>query len=167
MTEKERLIIKPLTYRQLQKYVANNHSLEAELGLSETKRTISPELEEALEQAIVPMVAKNENNYEFFTLWTIILKSKNWMVGDMCFMGLPNENGEIEIGYGTYEQFRGNGYMTEAVGALIEWAKQRPDVKAIAASTDKTNMASYTILQKNQFVQVGESDELYHWKLKL
>lgn len=165
--ETAQLQIKTLEYSQLLKYIENNHSLEKELGLSDTNITITPEFREALEQAILPMVAENEPNYQYFTLWTIILKAENRMVGDLCFKGMPDENGEIEIGYGTYEDFKGNGYMTEAVGGMIEWAKEQADVKAIVASTDKSNVASYTVLQKNQFVQVGESDELYHWKRKL
>jgi hypothetical protein len=28
------------------------------------------------------------------------------MVGDICFVGEPNTEGEVEIGYGTYENFR-------------------------------------------------------------
>lgn len=162
-----RLQIRPLTYTQLQKYVANNHSLEAELGLSEMKRTISTELKEALEQAILPSVAENGLNYQYFTLWTIISKTENCMVGDLCFMGLPNDNGEIEIGYGTYEDFRGNGYMTEAVGGMIDWAKTQATIRSVSASTDKTNVASYTVLQKNEFVKTGESDELFHWKREI
>ncbi len=89
------------------------------------------------------------------------------MVGDLCFMGLPNDNGEIEIGYGTYEDFRGNGYMTEAVGGMVGWAKTQPNIKKITASTDKTNRASYTVLQKNGFVKSGESDDLFHWVKEL
>ncbi len=149
------------------KYAENDHSLEDELGVLPTERIISPELQEALEQALLPGVAANESNYLYFTLWTIILKSENRIVGDLCFMGLPNENGEIEIGYGTYDGFRGNGYMTEAVAGMIGWAKQQPGVNAITASTNKTNVASYTILQTNQFVQTGESDDLFYWKRNL
>ncbi len=164
MVETERLMMRPLNYRQLVKYAENNHSLEEELGVLAAERLISPELKEALEHALLPGVAANESNYLYFTLWTIILKGENRMVGDLCFMGFPNDSGEIEIGYGTYEDFRGNGYMTEAVGGMVDWAKRQPAVKAITASTNKTNVASYTILQKNQFVQIGESEDLFHWK---
>ncbi len=167
MIQTKRLMIRPLNYNQLQKYIENNHSLEIELGLFATNRIISSELKEALEQAILPMVAQNESNYLYFTLWTLIFKAGNRMIGDLCFKGLPNSDGEIEIGYGTYEDFRGNGYMTEAVGGMIEWAKQQPRVKAITASTDQTNLPSMVILQKNQFVKVGESEDLFHWKRKL
>lgn len=167
MTETKRLSIKPLNYSQLLKYIKNDHSLENELELSETNITITPEFREALEQAILPMVAKNENNYLYFTLWTIIAKAENKMVGDLCFKGLPDADGAIEIGYGTYEDFRGNGYMSEAVGGIIEWAKKQPEIKAITASTNAENIASFTILKKNKFVKIGESEELFHWKLEL
>lgn len=55
--------------------------------------------------------------------------------------------------------------MTEAVGGMINWAKQQPKVKAITASTEKTNAASYTVLEKNNFEKTGKSDELFHWKI--
>lgn len=167
MINTERLTIKPLTYNQLLKYIENNYSLEAELGLSETIRTISPELKYALEQTILLHVADASKNYLYSTLWTVISKAENKMVGDLCFIGEPNSHGEIEIGYGTYDQFQRKGFMTEAVGGMIEWAKQQPDVKAITASTDKTNVASYTVLEKNNFEKNGESDELFHWRLQL
>lgn len=57
----------------------------------------------------------------------------NKMVGDLCFMGEPGESGEIEIGYGTYEEFRQKGYMTEAVGGMIQWAHGQPGVYAVLA----------------------------------
>lgn len=167
MTETARLLIRPLKYSELQLYVENNHSLEKELNLEETNITITPEFKEVLEQIILPLVEANESEFEYFTLWTMIDKSMNKMVGDLCFKGLPNDEGAIEIGYGTYEDFRGNGYMTEAVGGLIDWAKLQPDIKKITAMTDKTNRASFTVLQKNGFVKSGESDDLFHWEKEL
>ena len=53
------------------------------------------------------------------------------MVGDLCIVGEPNANGEIEIGYGTYEEFQNKGFMTEVVRGIIEWAKAQITVKSI------------------------------------
>ncbi len=39
--------------------------------------------------------------------------------------GEPNANGEIEIGYGTYDEFQGKGFLTEIVGGIIEWTKNQ------------------------------------------
>ena len=167
MIETERLILKPLTYGQLIKYIQCDNSLEKELNLNETSRTISPELKEAFEQTILPNVADKTKNYLYSTLWTAISKTENKMVGDLCIIGEPNADGEIEIGYGTYEEFRNKGFMTEIVRGIIEWVKSQPNVKSIIASTDKTNIASHKVLVKNRFVKTGETEMLLNWKLQM
>jgi [ribosomal protein S5]-alanine N-acetyltransferase len=167
MIETKRLILRPLTYSQLVKYIKCDNSLEAELNLNTTSRTISPELIEALEQTILPNVADKNKNYLYSTLWTAISKSENKMIGDLCIIGEPNEKGEIEIGYGTYDEFQGKGYMTEIVGGIIEWSKTQSSVKSIIASTEKTNTASFKVLQKNNFIKIGETETLFNWKLEM
>ena len=167
MIETKRLIIKPLTYNQLLKYIKADNSLEAELNLNETSRTMSAELKEAFEQTILPNVADKTKDYLYSTLWTLISKNENKMVGDICIVGEPNSEGEIEIGYGTYPEFQKQGFMTEAVEGMITWAKSQPKILSIIASTEKENIASFTILQKNNFLKIGESDTLFHWKLDL
>src|SRR6188474_1572284 len=111
MIETFRLIMIPLTYGQLLKYIHCDNSLEEELQLNPTERVMSPELIEAFEQTILPAVSDPSRNYLFSTLWTAIDKQEQCMIGDLCFVGEPNEAGEVEIGYGTYPQFQGHGYM--------------------------------------------------------
>jgi hypothetical protein len=106
MIETENLILRPLTYEQLVKYSNLDNSLEEELNIEKSPRSISPELREALEDSIIPSVRDLKKNYLYYTLWTLILKEANKMVGDLCFQGEPNIDGEIEIGYGTYFEFR-------------------------------------------------------------
>lgn len=167
MIETERLILKPLTYEQLIKYMRLDNSLETELNLNTTSRTISAELREALELTILPNVADSDKNYLFSTIWTLISKADNKMVGDLCFVGEPNANGEIEIGYGTYEEFRKRGFMTEAVSAMIKWAKNQQNIRTIVASTDKDNADSFSILLKNNFTKSGETATLFNWRLEI
>ena len=167
MIETKRLILRPLTYDQLVKYTKCDHSLEEELNLNKTSRTISPELKEAFEQTILPNVADKTKDYLYTTLWTAISKEANQMVGDICIVGEPNSDGEIEIGYGTYVEFQKKGLMSEAVGGMITWAKSQPKVSSIIASTEKENIGSFTILIKNNFLQIGETETLFNWKLKL
>lgn len=167
MIETERLLLRPLTLDQLFKYIKGDNSLEIEFNLNDSVRTISLELKEALEQTIIPNVADPNKNYLFSTLWTAISKIDNKMVGDLCIVGEPNAAGEIEIGYGTYGEFRNKGFMTEAVGGLIKWARLQSSVISIIASTDKGNIASFSVLEKNDFKKVGENDTLFNWKLNL
>lgn len=166
MIETARLILKPLTYTQLVKYLAADGSLEKELQLNTVSRTISPELKEALEETILPNVADTAKDYLYNTLWSAIAKEKNQIIGDLCIIGEPNADGEIEIGYGTYDAFQGKGYMTEIVQGIISWAKTQSLVKSIKACTEKTNAASFRVLEKNNFIKVGETHTEFKWKLE-
>lgn len=167
MIETSRLLIHPLTYSQLGKYIRNDFSLEEELNLAPCLRDIPPELEEALEQTILPNVADTGKDYLYSTIWTIIDKGQNKMVGDLCFVGEPNEKGEIEIGYGIYPESRNKGYMSEAVAAMIGWVRNQPCVSSIVADTEKDNPASFSVLLKNGFQKTGETENLFHWKLEV
>ncbi len=167
MIETKRLLIHPLSYDQLLKYIQNDHSLESELGLNPSSKTISIELKEALEQTLLLNVANPSKNYLFCTLWPLIDKTIHTIVGELCIVDEPNADGEIEIGYGTYDGFRSRGYMTEAVGGIIQWARTQPSVKHVIASTLKNNIASYTILEKNNFIKSSETNILFHWRFSL
>ena len=167
MIETPRLILKPLTLEQLLKYVKCDNSLETELNLNECTRKISKQLEEALVQTILPNVADNTKNYLYSTLWTAISKEENRMIGDLCIHGEPNAEGEIEIGYGTYAEFQGRGYMTEIVAGIIRWIKEQRVVNAVIATTEKTNVASFKVLEKNGFFKSGETETSFNWRLKI
>lgn len=167
MIETKRLILQPLTYEQLVKYSHLDNSLEEELNLEKSPRSITPELREALDYGIIPNVADEQQNYLFSTLWTIILKESNKMVGDVCFKGEPGLDGEIEISYGTHYEFRRKGYMAEAVGGMLKWAKKQPEVLKVLASTEKNNISSHRVLRNNGFTQVSETDGIIYWEIKI
>jgi RimJ/RimL family protein N-acetyltransferase len=167
MIETERLILRPLTYEQLIKYNKSDNSLEEELNLEKSPRSISPELREALDYGIMPNVADEQQNYLFSTLWTIILKESNRMVGDVCFKGEPNIDGEIEISYGTHFEFRRKGYMTEAVGEMLKWAKMQSNVMKVLANTEKNNLSSQRVLRNNGFSQINDADGIIYWEIRV
>jgi RimJ/RimL family protein N-acetyltransferase len=162
--ETERLWIRPLSYNQLREYTELNNRLEQSLGLNSFTRTLPDELKEALEQVILPQVAASDNPL-YATLWTIIDKELKLMVGDLCFKGAPNAQGEVEIGYGTYDSFQGRGFMTEAIGAIAQWALKQPEVRAILAETDVNNISSHKTLSKNSFAIYKKVENMIWWRL--
>jgi len=147
MLETERLVLMPLNQEQLRKYIRSDNSLEMELNLLPSQRIISAELKEAFEETILPNVAYTSKNYLYSTLWTIIDEENRQMLGDLCFFGEPNAAAEIEIGYGTYEVFQNNGFMT-AVAAIVAWTKTNFTLGCMIAHTEKTNIASFSVLKK-------------------
>lgn len=165
MIETARLRLHPLTVDQLIEYSRCDGSLELTLKIVRSQGPVSPELDEALQATILPSVKNAAGNIFYSTLWTVIEKSSQKMVGDLCFMGDPDPSGELMLGYGLYEHCRGQGFMTEAVGAIVSWALSQTGVSAVVAETDPANEASWRVLQRNGFTRVNRDGELWLWRV--
>jgi [ribosomal protein S5]-alanine N-acetyltransferase len=159
------LHIIPLTKVQLSKYSLTDYSLENTLNVTTIPRMVPEHLKHVIKNKIMPFLHDTTKDPLYYTFWTIISKQENVMVADCCFKGEPNANREIEIGYGTYPNFEGKGFMTEAVGELVRWAFEQPNVQSVTAQTAQSNIASQKILQKNNFVQYGQTDENILWRI--
>ena len=85
-------------------------------------------------------------------------------VGSIAFMNSPEKDpdrvGLVEIGYATEDAYRGQGYMTEAVSAMAEWALTQPKVWGLIAGVVDPNPASDRVLEKCGFVKTDHSDTL-------
>lgn len=75
------------------------------------------------------------------------------------FLGPPNETGEVEIGYSVHEDWQGNGYATELVGELVQYAFEDTRVRRIVAHTTRQNLASCRVLEHLGFCDCGISSE--------
>ena len=158
-----RLKLIPLTHAQLIRYSRLPASLAMELNLKPVRRVVPDSLKESLGRIILD-VKDNPDNYLYYTIWTVVSKELNIMVGDICFKGEPDDNGNVEIGYGTYDDFSGKGYMTETVGAITEWAHSQKGVSAVIAETLKENIASQKVLQKSGYAQFKETQNMIWWR---
>ncbi|OIN66087.1 GNAT family N-acetyltransferase [Exiguobacterium sp. KRL4] len=95
--------------------------------------------------------------------WLVIHQADGYIIGDIGFKGLPSEDHTVEIGYGLLDCYQNNGYATEAVGALVDWALSRADVLTVLAETSSTNSASIRILEKIEFKKTSVSDTSIYW----
>ena len=82
------------------------------------------------------------------------------MIGHAGFHGKPGTNalrkpGAVEIGYTIFQPYRGRGYATEAVAALLEWARTQRGVERFVASVAPGNASSLAIVRKLGFEQTG------------
>ncbi|MET7450740.1 GNAT family N-acetyltransferase [Streptomyces sp. NPDC005574] len=90
-----------------------------------------------------------------FGLFVLVRREDGRAVGGMGFHGAPDEDGRAEIGYDLAESVRGNGYATEALRALADWALARDDVPSLFATVDRDNPPSQAVLGRAGFVRVG------------
>ena len=161
----ERLKILPLNEHTLELSITNFNEMEKALGLTVTDKNIGLR-EKNVFQIRLNDVKNNGTNYMWYTTWIVISKFKNRIIGHIMIKGYPNENGEVNIGYYMQEQYRGNGYMNEAINKLISWIFLNSDVKYIVADTLKPNIISQNLLKKIGMKTYKEDDECFWWRLK-
>lgn len=58
------------------------------------------------------------------------------------------ETGEIEVGYLLHKKYWGKGYATEALIAMLEWARHNINADYIIAFTPIEHIASQRVMQK-------------------
>lgn len=168
MVETSRLLISPLTREQLHLYLQANDLFERSAGLNSNGRIVVPAVQNMVTKFTIPRMADAvADEYLFYTFWIVVEKSSRLIVAELGFKGVPTGSGEIEIGYGTMPAYQGKGFMTEAVGGMLDWGRKRPDVSCILAETDETNAASIKVLRKNNFIQYTRKGNMLWWKYKL
>ncbi len=141
--ETERLLLHPISDEEMQKIIDDEKN---------------PEMQKAYSEMLQGCLDNPEDRVWFAT-WNMELKEQpKTIVGDLCFKGITDD-GMVEIGYGLKEGYCGNGYMTEAVRALTEWALSQNKVSRVEAETDPDNLPSKRILANVGFVPTGEVGE--------
>lgn len=106
---------------------------------------------------------KDPKNYLWYSFWFLIRKSDRIVVGSADFKDGPNDQGGVEIGYGLGSQFEHNGYMTEAIRAMCDWAFDQNIVR-VTAETYLDNLPSQRILQRCGFLEEKREDTIW-WRL--
>ena len=141
MIETKRLKIYPATQKQMEAFIAG----EAD---AELKKAYTEMLEGCLQ---------NPDQWEWYTVW-MIEQRDGTHIGDLCFKGL-GANGVVEICYGIREEYQGQGYATETVGAAVNWALKQSGVTRVEAETEPDNRASQRVLKKCGFQPSGTVGE--------
>lgn len=123
------------------------------------------EFEKELAKEFYGITLHNEKDRLWFRLWRFINVHDNKKVGGALFKGAPNQNGEVEIGYGIDEEYQGQGYATEAIKETIKWALEQEGVLAVIAETEKDNIPSQKVLQKIGMIKYAETDTAFLWRI--
>ncbi|MCL3994152.1 GNAT family N-acetyltransferase [Streptomyces lavenduligriseus] len=101
-----------------------------------------------------------------FGVFTLVRRDDGRAIGGMGFHSAPDEEGRVEIGYDLAESARGNGYATEALRALAEWALAREEVRTLFATIEPANTASQAVVSRAGFTKVSEDEEGLAYELR-
>ena len=97
--------------------------------------------------------------------WFVMIKESGRIIGDIGFKGKPDEERMAEIGYGFLEEYRNQGYATESVRALIDWAFKTDEADILVAETANDNIASIKVLEKLGMQRIQEANGMIYWQL--
>jgi ribosomal-protein-alanine N-acetyltransferase len=96
--------------------------------------------------------------------WVVMACGDRILVASAGFVGKPDVDGSIELGFGTYTDYRNRGYASESAGALIDWGLAQPGVERVIAKCDPNNYPSVRVLEKIGMQRVGDADEQVLWQ---
>lgn len=169
--DSNRLRLIPLTLDQLQLHLHHFDQLCTQLGVVcqpvALEKVFQDEFDDALLNYWIPQVAANQRTYKWFTNWVIVHRQHNKIVGGIGVAGLPNDNGETEVGYGIDQNYRQQGIATEALNLLTQWVCNSPEIEAIIAHTPIDLLHSQQVLLKAGFKQIEEKDGILLWRKKI
>lgn len=89
--------------------------------------------------------------------WILVRKSDGKKMGTCGFHCWNREQGSIEIGYDLNPDFWCNGYMQEAMTAILTFAKEKLNIKRFDAHIYPENEKSVALAKKLGFRFYGET----------
>ncbi len=142
----ERLVLRQLSFddRKAIFKLRSNREIN-ELITRETPKNLNES-----EAFIQTCIDEFENENRIF--WAIRLENNNQLIGTIVFHKINAENFYAEIGYEMNPDYQQEGYMDEAMKAVLDYGKLTMSLKSIEAYTHKNNIASISLLEKHQFV---------------
>ncbi|MCF6132096.1 GNAT family N-acetyltransferase [Flavobacterium wongokense] len=96
--------------------------------------------------------------------WGITLKGEPKIIGIIGHYKVSPENHRAEIGYMSFPEVNGKGYMSEAIKAVVAYGFEQMNLHSIEAIIDPDNIGSERVLQKNGFVKEAHILENELWE---
>jgi RimJ/RimL family protein N-acetyltransferase len=100
-----------------------------------------------------------------FGTYQVVRRADGQVIGDVGFMGPPDATGAVHVGCAITEDARGQGYATEALTAVLDWARTQSGLTCVLADTTRSNVASQRLLERAGLHRVGEDGELIYYML--
>jgi ribosomal-protein-alanine N-acetyltransferase len=161
--ETKRLQLIPFTL-DLKKAAMNDRARLVEmLGVYVPEHWPEPDMAEALPFFIENMEkAPSEPPWD----WIAIHRVDQGVIGGIGFMGGPDKDGIVEVGYDVVPEYRKQGYATEMAHGLIVWAFQEAGIKGVTASCLDDNIGSIKVLENVGMRRLEPDGNMLKWEIR-
>lgn len=99
--------------------------------------------------------------------WDIILKSSDQVIGSCGFHNWEKDHERAELGYILKEDFRRQGYMTEAIKSVVDYGFTTMNLNRIEAFISPDNTPSLSIVERLMFTKEGVLRQHYKFQGKI
>lgn len=161
--ETPRLVLFPYTRENLALFNSDLSRFEETFGVTYRGEELDHLLTDFLKR-LEREIADDPEHYLFFTEFLIVRKDNSHIIGSIDFKYIPRD-GLTEVGYGLNRAYEGRGYMTEALGAFLDFGKTM-GIRAVLADTRKDNVRSQNVLRRCGFRFLREDGNLW-WEKDL
>ena len=161
--ETKRLQLIPFTL-DLKKAAMNDRARLVEmLGVYVPEHWPGPDLAEAL-----PFFVENMEKAPSGPVWDWIAihRLDQGVIGGIGFMGGPDKDGVVEVGYDIVPEYRKQGYATEMLRSLVAWAFQKTIIKVVTASCLDDNIGSIKVLENAGMHRLKPDGNMLKWEIR-
>ncbi|MFJ4840419.1 GNAT family N-acetyltransferase [Streptomyces sp. NPDC088746] len=102
-------------------------------------------------------------NPQPFGPYEIRRRTDGMAIGGVAFHGRPDAAGQVTIGYGLIGSERGRGYASEALRALLAFARSQ-GVRSVKGDADLDNVGSHRVMTSAGMRLVAVDDRLKHYR---
>jgi ribosomal-protein-alanine N-acetyltransferase len=138
--ETQRLILRPIELNDIE-YVCE-YGCDEETG---KYMTYWPKTKEQIYDFINDCVTSMKSDKPVWYEYVIVRKENTKVIGNIS---LEIKNNEAEIGWISNKNYWNNGYMSEAVNAIINFAFSSLNISKIIATSKDMNIASSKVMEK-------------------
>lgn len=100
-----------------------------------------------------------------FGTYQVVRRADGRVIGDVGFMGPPDDTGAVSLLCAFAPPARGQGYATEALTELLLWSSRQAGLTCVLADTTRSNTVARRLLERVGFRPVGEDGELRYYML--
>lgn len=160
----EHLTLVPFTLDLLEAAMRDPQEVGRRLGVRIADGWPNPD-----EQEMLPIIANAYRREPETADWQrlILHRADHTLIGGVGFKGLPDVDGNVEIGYGISPRYRRRGFASEAAQAMIAWALLHEwPVQTVRAECEIGNLGSIRVLEKVGMKRVARDGALMKWELR-
>jgi RimJ/RimL family protein N-acetyltransferase len=163
MIESARLALVPMPQRFLEALLAGRRAEAERLARLALPGGWPDEHDRRFLRFRLDQLARDATSADWMPRAIVLRERRRPMIGHIGFHGPPGRNAPghadaVEIGYTVFEPFRGRGHATEAVRALLAWARAERGIRHFVASVAPDNVPSLALVRRLGFERTGR-----HW----